>query len=68
MENTNGGKCGCCHHKVIPILVILLGLEFLAYNLGWGISEGFLSLSWPVLVIAAGIMMLTKRMCKCCQK
>ncbi len=67
MENGKEGmKCGCMHHKTMPILVILFGLDFLAYYMGWGVSDSFLNVSWPILVMAAGFIKMNKGMCKCC--
>jgi len=58
--------CKCPHHKAMPILVILFGLTFL---LGaWGtLSQETVNFVWPVLVILAGVVKMTKGMCKCCQ-
>lgn len=59
--------CKCGHHKVIPVLVILIGLTFL---LGaWGtLSWDSVSVIWPVLVIIGGLMKLADKsgMCKYC--
>ncbi|MEK7547098.1 MAG: DUF5668 domain-containing protein [Patescibacteria group bacterium] len=65
MNGDGTTKCGCVHHKVIPLLVILFGLDFLAYNLGW-VSGDFLNVSWPIIVLAGGLMKISKGMCKCC--
>lgn len=65
---TGSGKvCRCPHHKVVPLLVVLFGLDFLFGNLGW-LPTGFVNASWPLLVILAGGMKLGKGMCKCCDK
>ena len=63
MEN----MCGCSHHKVVPVLVILFGLTFLLEALGF-VTSGFVMIAWPVLVIAGGLMKLMSKsgMCKCC--
>ncbi|MDO8664729.1 MAG: hypothetical protein Q7K44_04275 [Candidatus Liptonbacteria bacterium] len=53
------------HHKTISILVVLFGLDFLAYYMGW-VGDSFLNISWPILVIVGGLMKLSKGMCKCC--
>ncbi len=57
--------CGCPHHKVLPILIILFGLDFLLGTAGV-LTYQFVNLSWPVLVVIAGCMKLSKGMCKCC--
>ncbi len=58
-------KCGCMHHKTTSILVILFGLDFLAYYMGW-VSDSFLNISWPLIVIAGGLKKLGGGMYKCC--
>ncbi len=67
MENMQGMKnmCACPHHRVLPVLVILFGLTFLlqAWNV---VTPAFAMTVWPILVIVAGFMKLTKNMCKCC--
>ncbi len=62
---TQGKMCGCPHHKIVPLVIILIGLDFLLMNLGY-VSDGFVATSWPVLLIVAGVMKFTKGMCKCC--
>jgi hypothetical protein len=70
MENGDmkmGKMCGCGCHKVMPILVILFGLDFLLGMLGV-LTAGFVSISWPILIIIAGCMMLFKKSCSCWMK
>jgi hypothetical protein len=70
MENGDmkmGKMCGCGCHKVIPVLVILFGLDFLLGVVGT-LTWGFVNVSWPVLVIIAGCMMFFKRSCGCWAK
>jgi len=57
------GACGCAHHKAFPVLVVLFGLTFLLHALGY-LTEGFVAVTWPVLVLAAGALKLGR--CKCC--
>lgn len=65
-EKMKGGMmCKCPHHKVIPLLVLLFGLDFLFGALHW-VSTGFVSVTWPILVVAVGVMKLMKGACKCC--
>jgi hypothetical protein len=59
-----GKTCNCGHHKVVPILVILLGLDFLLAQLNV-LTWGFVGVTWPILVIIGGIVKLN--MCKCCK-
>jgi len=60
-----GMACRCPHHKVMPILVILFGLDFLLGTVGT-LTWGFVNVSWPILVILAGCMKLVK--CGCWAK
>jgi hypothetical protein len=60
-----GKTCKCGHHKATPILVILLGLEFFLGEVG-ALNWGFVNVTWPILVIIAGVVMLVSRTCKCC--
>lgn len=59
------GMCKCPHHKVFPILIVLFGLTFLLGALGV-LTEGAVSIIWPLIVIIAGLKKLGKGMCKCC--
>lgn len=61
------GGCRCGHHKVIPILVVLFGLEFLLAQVNV-LTWNFVGVTWPILVIIAGCMKLFRGACKCCCK
>ena len=61
----NGNVCKCPHHKMIPLLVLLFGITFLLGALGT-LSAGTVNVVWPILVIIAALMKLSKGMCKCC--
>lgn len=75
MENTqnmfnregggNGSGCKCMHHKVVPVLIILFGLNFLLGGLGV-LSANAVDIVWPVIVVLIGFMKLMKGACKCC--
>jgi hypothetical protein len=65
MEGKMGMMCKCPHHKVVPGLTVLFGLLFLAGYMGW-VSMNTVQLGWPILVILAGIMKMSRGMCKCC--
>ena len=65
MEGAEGKTCGCTHHKVFPILVVLFGLTFLLGNLNI-LTQQFVSIAWPVIICLAGLMKLTGGGCKCC--
>ena len=57
--------CKCPHHKVVPWVVILIGVDFLLGAVGV-LTWSFVNITWPILLIIAGIMKLG--MCKCCSK
>jgi uncharacterized membrane protein len=67
-QNTNAPKtCSCGHHKVVPVLIIIVGIAFLLSDLGiltWSASN----IIWPIALIIFGCMKLAKGKCKCCQK
>ncbi|MDO8664925.1 MAG: DUF5668 domain-containing protein [Candidatus Liptonbacteria bacterium] len=70
MDNPNmmaqGKKCGCPHHKVVPLLLVLTGATVLAGNFGW-LSAEIVNWTWPTLVLVVGVFKLTEgNMCKCC--
>lgn len=58
-------KCRCPHHFVIGALIFLLGLIFLLQAIGM-LSALFVSYSWPILVMVAGLHKLIEGMCSCC--
>lgn len=62
-----GGKnvCKCSHHRITPILIILIGVTFLLGD--WGFFNAFTATTiWSILLILIGIFMLVKKRCKCC--
>jgi uncharacterized membrane protein len=68
MQNSMGGMknvCNCPHHKIVPVVIILIGLTFLLGTLGiltmWAVS-----VIWPVLLMVVGGVKLGSRKCKCC--
>jgi len=71
MENHGGsgmekGKtCNCPHHKVLPILTIIVGADFLLGALG-AFTWWFVEVTWPIVVIIAGFVWLQQAKCKCC--
>ena len=61
-----GGKvCKCPHHSMIPLLVTAFGAVFLLGALNV-LTMNAVNIIWPIIVIAAGLMKLMKRMCTCC--
>ena len=63
--NCGGKSCGCIHHKVMPVLVVLFGLILLAWRLNW-ITVETATILIPILIIIVGIKKLVSKMCKCC--
>jgi hypothetical protein len=55
----------CPHHKVVPVLIILVGLDFLlgAVNV---LTWSFVDITWPILLIIGGATKLGG--CSCCSK
>ena len=49
----------------VGIAVILIGLIFLAQNMGW-ISGNTWQIIWPILVILVGLSMICKHRGMCC--
>jgi hypothetical protein len=66
-QNQMGQTCSCSHHKVMPILVVLLGLSFLLTALHV-YSAGVNSIIWPIILILAGLQKMFSRKCSCCKK
>ena len=64
MEET-AKTCGCPHHKVVPMSIVLLGAIFLLGALNV-LTPGTVSIIWPVVVIAIGLTKLMAGNCKCC--
>jgi hypothetical protein len=60
-------KCGCPCHKMGGVVVVLIGVIFLLGNLDI-ISSKIIGIIWPIFIILAGIKIMAKRMCKCCDK
>lgn len=57
--------CKCPHHSFLSWLVVLFGAVFLVQALGW-LDQNTVSVVWPVIVIAAGLMKMSGKKCKCC--
>jgi hypothetical protein len=67
MENKmeKGKVCNCPHHKVLPILTILIGVDFLlgALNI---FTWFFVDVTWPILLIIGGATWMSQASCGCC--
>ena len=60
-----GNVCSCSHHKVVPFMIVLIGLAFLLQALGI-IGSMLVAFLWPVFLIIAGLAKLGSRGCRCC--
>ncbi len=60
----SAAACSCVHHKVVPVLIVLLGLTFLlqACNV---LTVAFVTIAWPILVIVIGLVKLKSGSCRC---
>jgi len=63
MMDGKGKVCNCPHHKMVPALIVLVGLDFLLGALGV-LTMSFVAITWPILVIIAGITKFMR--CGCC--
>jgi hypothetical protein len=62
-----GKKCGCPHHKMVPIFIALIGLTFLL-NAVWVLSDQAAAVIWPILLILIGLQKIFGGMCQCCSR
>lgn len=62
-----GAKCSCPHHKVVPLLIVLLGLLFLLEALNV-VSVKITGIVWPILLILIGLQKMFAGLCKCCNR
>jgi len=65
MNKDSANVCGCFHHKMWALLVIVFGLLFLGEAFGWWSSQ-FVMVGWPIVVVVAGLFKLMENKCKCC--
>jgi len=61
------GVCPCGHHKIMPVLIVLFGLTFFlgALNI---LSSNAVAITWPVIIVLAGLAKLKGGMCGCYKK
>ena len=67
-EGGNGGgmnTCKCPHHKMIPMLIFVIGLLFFLNAIDV-VTASALAILWPIAVMLAGLMKMMKGKCKCC--
>ena len=67
MQQTANDLCRCPHHKMGPLLIILLGVLWLLSALGV-ISLDIVAIVLPIVIIVIGLMVLFKGECTCCSK
>jgi len=60
-----GKTCKCMHHKAMPWIIILIGLDFLLGAVGV-LAASFVSITWPILLIIIGCVKVAR--CGCCSK
>jgi hypothetical protein len=53
------------HHKLPMIMVLLVGVVFLAKAYGW-VSASVVDIAWPIFVIVGALTKLMGSKCKCC--
>ena len=65
MHGSHGGMCKCPHHKVVPLLILVIAIVFLlgAFDV---FSAHLVGILWPIALGIIGIMKLTSGACKCC--
>ena len=63
----HGKTCNCPHHKVLPILLILVGVDFLLGALQV-FTWFFVDVTWPILLIIGGATWMNQSSCGCCEK
>jgi hypothetical protein len=72
MDEQNKGMnhpmmCKCPHHKMVPLMIALIGLSFLLGELGV-LSIHAVNIIWPILVIIGAFTKMGGNNCKCCTK
>lgn len=60
-----GGMCSCPHHKVTPLLIVLIGVAFLLQALNV-LDAATVGMIWPIGLILIGLMKMSGGMCGCC--
>ena len=61
------GYCSCIHHKIIPLLVLALGLLFFFHGIG-AVALRTVAILWPLLIIVGAVVKLISGDCKCYKK
>ena len=61
------GVCHCPHHKIGPLIIVLIGLVFLLQAAG-SLSAITVGWIWPLLLIVYGLSKWIGGMCGCYKK
>ncbi len=62
----HGDMCKCPHHKVVPALIVIVGLAFLLQRFGI-LSADAVGVIWPLALIVGGLMKAFGGNCSCCK-
>ena len=57
--------CGCPHHKMIPMIIFVIGLLFFL-NAVDVVTTNALNILWPIAVMIGGLTKMMGYKCKCC--
>lgn len=63
-EMMHGKVCNCGHHMMKPMLLLIIGLDFLLGALGVLTNE-FVQVTWPIVLILIALAMIAGGKCKC---
>ena len=59
-----GKSCRCPHHKVTPLLIVLIGLTFILRAKAI-VTPDAAAIIWGVLLMCIGFQKMARGMCKC---
>ncbi len=60
-----GMKCGCTHHKVVPLMITIIGLDLVLGHFGT-LAPETVELIWPLALLIIGLTKFCSHKCKCC--
>jgi len=58
-------RCSCFHHSMFGVWMMLIGLLFLLGHFEV-IGANIVSMSWPIVLMLAGLQKAFQHKCKCC--
>jgi len=58
--------CRCPHHKLIPMVIFIIGLLFFLNAVNLVITTSVLNMLWPVALMIGGLTKMMSSRCKCC--